>query len=144
MFCPHGLSDRLRQNSEPSSPLNAFAHILFGVELEKAETTSTSRSIRTTCAKSFALLRSSDSFLNAFSRILGVEFAKAEAQAFRVLSARSFRPLTAKQRTVIASKRFCSHPNCSSMLLIVLIVLRKHRKRRISSLSSSYQRLLFS
>ena len=43
---------------------------LCEVELEKAETTSTSRSIRTTCAKSFALLRSSDSFLSAFSRIL--------------------------------------------------------------------------
>ena len=40
------------------------------VELEKAETTSTSRSSRTTRSKSLALLRSSDSFLSAFSRIL--------------------------------------------------------------------------
>ncbi len=40
------------------------------VELEKAETTSTSRSSRTTRSESLALLRSSDSFLSAFSRIL--------------------------------------------------------------------------
>ena len=53
------------------------------------------------------------SFLSSvfLPRILVVEFAKAEAQAFRVLSARSFRPLTAKPRTVIAYKHFCSHPN---------------------------------
>ena len=44
------------------------------VELEKAETTSTSRSSRTTCSKSLALLRSSDSFLTAFSRIIGIKF----------------------------------------------------------------------
>ena len=49
-------------------------------------------------------------FLSARSRILVVEFAKAETQAFRVLSARSFRPLAAKPRTVIAYERFCSHP----------------------------------
>ena len=49
----------------------AETHILE-VELEKAETTSTSRSSRTTRSESFALLRSSDSFLNAFSRILCV------------------------------------------------------------------------
>ena len=42
---------------------------ILEVELEKAETTSTSRSIRTTCTKSFALLRSSGSFLSARSRI---------------------------------------------------------------------------
>ena len=40
------------------------------VELEKAETTSTSRSSHTTRSESLALLRSSDSFLSAFSRIL--------------------------------------------------------------------------
>ena len=28
-FSPHGLSDRLRLNCEPSSPLNAFSHILI-------------------------------------------------------------------------------------------------------------------
>ena len=28
MFCPHGHSDRLRQNREPSSPLTAFPRIL--------------------------------------------------------------------------------------------------------------------
>ena len=27
-FSPHGLSDRLRLNCEPSSPMNAFSHIL--------------------------------------------------------------------------------------------------------------------
>ena len=48
------------------------------VELEKAETTSTSRSSRTTRSESLALLRSSDSFLNAFSRILVVELDLAE------------------------------------------------------------------
>ena len=54
----------------------AATHILE-VELEKAETTSTSRSIRTTCTKSFALLRSSGSFLSAFSRILFLIFPRA-------------------------------------------------------------------
>ena len=43
------------------------------VEFEKAETTSTSTNIRTTCSKSLALFVSSDSFLNAFSHILLVE-----------------------------------------------------------------------
>ena len=52
--------------------------VISEVELEKAETTSTSRSSRTTRSESFALLRSSDSFLNAFSRILEVELAIAE------------------------------------------------------------------
>ena len=28
-FSPHGLTDRLRLNCEPSSPMNAFSHILF-------------------------------------------------------------------------------------------------------------------
>ena len=54
------------------------------VELEKAETTSTSRSSRTTRSESLALLRSSDSVLSVRPHILVVEFAKAEAQAFRV------------------------------------------------------------
>ena len=48
------------------------------VELGLTGLTSTSRSIRTTCAKSFALLRSSDSFLSAFSHILVVELDLAE------------------------------------------------------------------
>ncbi len=50
--------------------LNAIARILFVVELRKAETTSTSTNIRTTRSESFALFVSSDSFLNAFLRIL--------------------------------------------------------------------------
>ena len=39
-----------------------------------------------------------------------VELGKAEAQAFRVLSARSFWPLASKPRTVFASNRFSSYP----------------------------------
>ena len=44
------------------------------VELGLTGLTSTSRSSRTTCSKSLALLRSSDSFLTAFSRIIGIKF----------------------------------------------------------------------
>ena len=39
-----------------------------------------------------------------------VELGKAESQAFRVLSARSFWPLASKPRTVFASNRFSSYP----------------------------------
>ena len=39
-----------------------------------------------------------------------VELGKAEAQAFRVLSSRSFWPLASKPRTVFASNRFSSYP----------------------------------
>ena len=49
--------------------LNAFAHILV-VELGLTGLTSTSRSSRTTCSKSLALLRSSDSVLSVHPRIL--------------------------------------------------------------------------
>ena len=44
------------------------------VELGLTGLTSTSRSIRTTRSESLALLRSSDSFLTAFSRIIGIKF----------------------------------------------------------------------
>ncbi len=60
------------QHSHCEYWLNAFAHIL-GVELRKAETTSTSTNIRTTRSESFALFVSSDSFLDAFLRILIIQ-----------------------------------------------------------------------
>ena len=59
-----------RKTSSQCELVLNFVFLPIEVELKKAETTSTSRSIRTTCAKSFTLLRSSDSFLSAFSRIL--------------------------------------------------------------------------
>ena len=43
------------------------------VELGKAETTSTSTNIHTTRSESFAVFVSSDSFQNAFPRILNVK-----------------------------------------------------------------------
>ena len=70
------------------------------------------------------------SFLSSvfLPRILVVEFAKAETQAFRVLSARSFRPLTAKPRTVIASERFCSHPVVELAIAEMACVSRNVRR----------------
>ena len=47
-----------------------FCDVSCVVELRKAETTSTSTNIRMTRIESFALFVSSDSFLNAFPRIL--------------------------------------------------------------------------
>ena len=78
------------QHSHCEYWLNAFAHILgveFGlvscgvefvfasceVELGLTGLTSTSRSIRTTCAKSLALLRSSVSVLSVRPRILIIQ-----------------------------------------------------------------------
>ena len=51
----------------------AMSRILV-VELGKAETTSTSTNIHTTRSESFAVFVSSDSFQNAFPRILNVKF----------------------------------------------------------------------
>ena len=65
----------------------AVTHILV-VELEKAEPTSTSRSSRTTRSESLALLRSSDSFLSAFSRILKLNSTSQKWRAFPETSAR--------------------------------------------------------
>ena len=46
-FSPHGLTDRLRLNCEPSSPMNAFSHILK-VELDLTEMACVSWNIRRT------------------------------------------------------------------------------------------------
>ena len=86
------------------------------VELEKAETTSTSRSSRTTRSESLALLRSSDSFLSAFSRILVVELDLAEMACVsrnirRTLHVPSGVPV---QRSI--SERSVSYPSCFANL----------------------------
>ena len=47
-----------------------------------------------------------------------VELGKAEAQAFRVLSARSFWPLASKPRTVFASNRFSSYPDFNISVIL--------------------------
>ncbi len=64
------------------------------VELGLTGLTSTSRSIRTTCAKSFALLRSSDSVLNVRLRILVVELEltglTSTSRSIRTTCAKSF------------------------------------------------------
>ena len=81
------------------------------VELGLTGLTSTSRSIRTTCAKSFALLRSSDSVLSVRPHILcsrvrlrrnGVRFPKRPHDSFRVPSG------VPVQRSI--SERDVSHP----------------------------------
>ena len=95
------------------------------VELGLTGLTSTSRSIRTTCAKSLALLRSSDSVLSVRPRILcswvrnrrnGVRFPKRPHDSFRVPSG------VPVQRSI--SRRDCSHPVISSDLKTRLIVQR--------------------
>ena len=75
VFCPHGLSDRLRQNREPSSPISAFAHILCSCT--RAHRTAKLRTvkfcfpnIRTTRFESLPAFRSNVPFLTAMSHIL--------------------------------------------------------------------------
>ena len=81
------------------------------VELRITGLTSTSRSSRTTCSKSLALLRSSNSVLSVRRRILcswvrnrrnGVRFPKRPHDSFRVPSG------VPVQRSI--SERDCSHP----------------------------------
>ena len=70
------------------------------VELRKAETTSTSTNIRTTRIESFALFVSSDSFLNAFPRILFVVELRLTLLVFKIVMSYKF--------------TFQHNPQCSS------------------------------
>ena len=85
------------------------------VELRLTGLTSTSRSIRTTCSKSLALLRSSVSVLSVRPRILWSWVRKSRGSSLsRLVRATCTKSLAANLRTVIASKRFFSHPAISS------------------------------
>ena len=81
------------------------------VELGLTGLTSTSRSIRTTCSKSLALLRSSVSVLSVRPRILWSWVRKSRGSSLsRLVRATCTKSLAANLRTVIAYERLFSHP----------------------------------
>ena len=90
------------------------------VELEKAETTSTSRSIRTTFSKSLAAYQSSVSVLSVRSHILVVELEKAETTS----TSRSIRTTCTKSFALLRSSG--SFLSAFSRILF-LIFPRSHR-----------------
>ena len=68
VFCPHGHSDRLRQNREPSSPLTACPRIL---ELNSpSQKWRAFPEISARLCQPFTVFRSNVPFLNAMARIL--------------------------------------------------------------------------
>ena len=106
--------------------LTFLSHILV-VELGLTGLTSTSRSSRTTCSKSLALLRSSVSVLSVRPRILFVvEFEIAEMACVSSNVRRTFNVPSGVRVQRSISKRDFSHPGYQNTLVNISLIHFRH------------------